>query len=259
MAGKTRKKRGFREPGAVETRRAADGKEVTVKFAPGAKERLGGIDLDALLYDVAGIMPADHGAVPNREWEYLDFLPEPERARELEHTFSIENIGARAGWEYPEVTLDGFPYHYHVSCIGHDVASLVACVQSLESGGHATLCWQNEPGVYVWRFSRRGDILYVEVPKADEGVYFRYDYFLGQIMHLLDQPVETPFDAKELEQFLKTVLGAKECKRLMKQFTEVLDIGGPTAPDRKPAETAMEDIAERAADATTKNKKRRGK
>lgn len=169
------------DAGSTQTRRTEDGGTVKVYFAPGAKERLKGVDIDAMLRDVAGIGPeADEDEARGDVWAAFDRMSKAEQRAAVRHKFSMKNDGG-AGWEYPRITLDGEEFRYRVSYIGPSVGRLIGAIKSLKDGGKGSLTWMDEPGAYTWNFSRRGNLIYVEIPGADDGVYMKYDYLCKQL------------------------------------------------------------------------------
>ena len=167
------------DSGSCETYKTANGETVTVQYAPGAKERLHGIDLDALLCDVAGVGPCMQ-TEPGDFWSRFDSLSEKEKKKALRHSFTIKNWSG-AGWEYPTVQLDGETYHYGASYIGPGIGAFIGEVNRLSDGESRSFFWQSEPGLYEWYFERRGDIVYVQIPKAPQGVYMKYAFLRKQV------------------------------------------------------------------------------
>lgn len=174
--------------GTAETRRTTNGGTAEVYFAPGAKDRLKGFDLDALLHDVAGV--ASDEDVPLRSvWDRYDGFTTAEKVKALSHIFRMTNGGVGAGWEHPEITLDRDELRCRVSDIGPSVGDLVVMVENLKDGDEGSLTWFDEPGTYQWRFSRRRNLIYVELPVGDEGVYMYYEEFLDELKSGASSPV----------------------------------------------------------------------
>lgn len=145
------------------TRKTHDGETVTIRIAPGARERFSGIDLDALLYDVGGVLPEDAGTEPSDVWTVFDRMSEAERAQALNHSFKLESHRIGVGWEYPAVTLDGENYRYRVSYIGPSVRDFVNLVKKLVmartliSVGRMSLditpgAWRDVVTCSMWKF-----------------------------------------------------------------------------------------------------------
>ena len=170
------------DAGTTETRRTQGGGTVEIYFAPGAKERLKGLDLGALLHDVAGVKSEgdDDDESGKDVWAAFDRLSKAEQRAAIRHRFSIRNSDG-AGWQYPKIVLDGEEINYRISYIGSSVGRLVGAVKSLKDGEEGHVTWMDEPGCYCWSFSRRGNLIYVEIPCFDDGVYMDYAYFCKQL------------------------------------------------------------------------------
>ncbi len=130
--------------------------------------------------------------IPNQEtreekgarlWRKYEKLGPKKREEVLRHTFawSPGRMG-RCGWQDLSVSLDGKTAYYHVSDVGCHSGDagddLIRWVKSLPPHADGYFSWSREPGSYDWYFSRREDILYMEVPEIRDGVFMRYGDFL---------------------------------------------------------------------------------
>ena len=96
-------------------------------------------------------------------------------------SFCIDDIGS--GWEYIHFELDGKAVcSCRVSYIGPDVHAFVRTVTELKEKDFLEFAFLDEPGEYDFVFSRRGDAVYIELPRMEDGFFLKYDYFVERVM-----------------------------------------------------------------------------
>lgn len=115
---------------------------------------------------------------------WREYRKKPAEAREklLHHTLGYSaGVMGPIGWQDISVSVDGASAHYHISDIGDDSDDFLDFVEKLPSEADSWFSWSREPGSYDWFFSRRDELLYVEVPDVPAGIFIRYDDFVKSI------------------------------------------------------------------------------
>ena len=117
-----------------------------------------------------------------RLWRRFHKKPAESREKLLRHTleYSAGAMG-RNGWQDISISVDGVSAHYHISDIGDDSDDYLDFVEKLPPEADTWFSWSREPGSYDWYFSRRGELLYVEIPDIPTGIFIRYDDFVRGI------------------------------------------------------------------------------
>ena len=113
---------------------------------------------------------------------FLKKSPE-KRGQLLRHTlnFRATAMGGN-GWQDIDLSVDGASASYHISDIGNSADDFLKFVRELAPDAKGYFSWSREPGSYDWYFSRRGELLYVEIPGIRDGIFIRYDDFARQMM-----------------------------------------------------------------------------
>ena len=97
------------------------------------------------------------------------------------HTFEF-SVDEGVGWEYVDYVVDGkHSGSCRVSYIGPDVDRFIEFVENLSDGKSDEFFWYDEPGEYRWFVSRKGDYVYIEAPRIENGFFLNYDYFVSQL------------------------------------------------------------------------------
>lgn len=118
----------------------------------------------------------------DRLWRSFLKKSTEKRGQLLSHTlkFRVASMGGN-GWQDIGLSLDGASASYHISDIGNSADDFLKFMRELAPDAMGYFSWSREPGSYDWFFSRRDELLYVEVPGIRDGIFIRYDDFVHQI------------------------------------------------------------------------------
>ena len=115
-------------------------------------------------------------------WRRFRKKPLKDGERLLHHTLEYHaGVMGRNGWQDISFSVDRTMAYYHISDIGDDGRDFVDFVCRLAPDTEAVFSWSLEPGSYDWYFSRRDELLYVEIPHIPKGIFIRYDDFVRSI------------------------------------------------------------------------------
>ena len=106
--------------------------------------------------------------------------------RLLDHTFAFSGPGLDQEYGNLVVDLDGQRTKITADVRGASFFEFYSLVERIRDGGSLLFNWDRLDGKPIqnrllWFFSRRGDLLYVEIPDFPEGVLIRREDFLAQI------------------------------------------------------------------------------
>ena len=119
--------------------------------------------------------------------EWLEFKDNAERVwrrfgkKTLKDRERRAGAMGRHGWQDISVSVDGVSACYHISDIGDDSGDFLDFVCRLAPDTESVFSWSREPGSYDWYFSRRGELVYVEIPDIPTGIFMRYDDFVRSV------------------------------------------------------------------------------
>ena len=125
----------------------------------------------------SGSAAAEVPSWARQAWEAYDDMTDQQKQRALKHRFAFDPGRVGAGWEYPEIRLDGEEYVCRVSYIGPGICDFMDLVRDLKVGDDVCFTWTSETSYAHWSFSRRGSVIYVVFPHMTEGIYMDYSAF----------------------------------------------------------------------------------